>query len=97
MTKDILFDEEGDLKIANGDFVIGDSNDQEIENLLVSAKGAFKEFPIVGGDIGKMLKSRSGQTAALKEIKYQLTNDGFDDHNIKIDEQDINVSATRTE
>jgi hypothetical protein len=97
MAKDILLDENGDLKIANGDFVIGDSNDQEIENLLVSAKGAFKEFPLVGGDIGKMLKSRSGQTAALKEIKYQLKNDGFDDYNIKIDDQDINVSATRTE
>jgi hypothetical protein len=96
MANDILLDENGDLKIANGDFVIGDSNDQEIENLLVSAKGAFKEFPLVGGDIGKMLKSRSGQTAALKEIKYQLTNDGFDDLKIKIDEQDINVRATRT-
>lgn len=97
MANDILFDENGDLKIADGDFVIGGSKNQEIENLLVSAKGAFKEFPLVGGDIGRMIKARSGQTAALKEIKYQLKNDGFDASNITIDDQDINVSATRTQ
>lgn len=96
MAKDILLDENGDLKIVNGDFVVGDSDNQEIENLLIATKGEFKEFPLVGGDISKILKSRSGQTAALKEIKYQLKNDGFDISDIKIEDDSINVNAERT-
>ena len=96
MFKDILLDEDGDLKIANGDFVIGDSDIQEIEALLIGKPGEFKEFPLIGSDIGRLLKSRSGHTAALKEIKKQLVNDGFDVSNIKIDDDNINVNATRT-
>ncbi|MDN3621352.1 hypothetical protein QWY81_17930 [Polaribacter undariae] len=96
MVQDFLLDENGDLRIANGDFVIGDSENQEIEALLVSMKGEFKEFPSVGADFQKLLKSRSGQTAALKEIKLQLRNDGFDVSNIEIDNESIEVNATRT-
>jgi hypothetical protein len=97
MANDILLDENGDLLIKDGDFVIGDSEKQEIESLLVSVKGEFKEFLLVGADIGKLLKSRSSQTAALKEIKTQLKQDDFDVSKIEIDGDNINVNATRTE
>lgn len=97
MGKDILLNENGDLKIVKGDFVIDDSDNQEIEALLISVKGEFKEFPLVGADIGRLIKSRSGQTKALKEIKTQLINDGFDEDAIDIDKKELSVSAKRTE
>lgn len=96
MEKDILFDEKGDLKIVDGDFVIADADNQVIEALMVSVKGELKEFPLVGADISRLLKSRDGQTRALKEIKAQLKSDGFDVANIKIAGNDIQVNATRT-
>lgn len=95
MAKDILLDETGDLLIVNGDFVIGDSNNQEIEGLLVDVKGEVKEHPMVGADIKRLLKSREGETAALKEIKIQLQNDGFTSSQVEISQNDINVSAKR--
>lgn len=97
MAKDILLDENGDLVIVNGDFVIGDSDTQEIEQLLISKKGEFKEFPLVGADIERLIKSRSGQTAAIKEIKKQLIADGFDESNIEIDKIDLTINAKRIE
>lgn len=96
MTQDILLDDKGDLKIVNGDFVIGDSENQEIETLLVNAKGEFKEFPTTCADIERLVKSRAGQTAVLKEIKKQLKEDNFDFSTVKIDGFDIETDAKRT-
>ncbi len=95
MFKDILLDEDGDLKISNGDFVIGDSNTQEIEALLISKKGMFKEFPLTGADLERLVKARAGQTAAIKEIKKQLVGDGFNEDDIQIDNADLTVNANR--
>ncbi len=48
MAYDILLDEDGDLLIVNGDFVIGESIDQEVGLILQSNKGEYKEFPTFG-------------------------------------------------
>lgn len=96
MAKDILLDENGDLKIENGDLVIGDSSQQEIEQLVTGFKGEFKEFPIMGVGISKFLKTRGALTAAVKEIKIQLKSDGFNVNTVKIQDQNIFIDAKRS-
>ncbi|QOG04328.1 hypothetical protein [Flavobacterium sp. MDT1-60] len=85
-------DFEGDLK---GDFAIKDSDQQHIEHLLLSQKGSYKEFPILGVGIKKYINSPDA-TSRLRlenEIDKQLSYDNFyvktldvnDLQNIKID------------
>lgn len=95
MGKDILLDKDGDLLTENGDFVIGYSVQSEIERLLLSHKGEWKEHPLVGGGMIKLLKSREGQTKALQEARKQLQGDGFEIANIEINGHNIDIDADR--
>ena len=46
---DILLDNNNDLQFAvNGDFSVGDSTLQEVENIIMSYPGWWKQFPLVG-------------------------------------------------
>lgn len=74
--KDLLLDENGDLKIENGDFVVGKSDEQHQLDIMLAEKGEFKEFPEVGVGIQQML-SDDNFTPMLIEAKKQLEYDGM--------------------
>ena len=76
MANDILLDENGDLVIANGDFVVGDSIDQEVATLLQLNKGELKEFPILGPDLIKLINSNTSEVELRQIIKTELKRDG---------------------
>ena len=76
MANDILLDENGDLAIANGDFVIGESEDQEVAALLQLNKGDLKEFPILGSDLIKLINSNTSEIELKQIIKTELKRDG---------------------
>jgi len=99
--KDFIIDE--DLLIIKGnyegdpigDFAIKEADQQNIEHLLLSQKGSYKEFPILGVGIKKYINSPDA-TSRLRlenEIDKQLSYDNFyvktldvnDLQNIKID------------
>ena len=74
--QDFLLDANGDLLIQNGDFVVGPSDNQHIDDIISSFAGAWKQFPILGVGIMQYLKSEEGQ-AAVAKIKQQLQSDGY--------------------
>ena len=76
MGRDFLVNEAGDLAIVNGDFVIGDSVDQEVAALLVGEKGDLKEDPIFGPNLIALLKSNISEIEVKQIIKNQLKRDG---------------------
>jgi hypothetical protein len=82
---DLLLDENGDLSIANGDFLIGLSDKQHQEHILIANKGEFKEFPEMGVGIANMLND-DDYTDMLIEIKKNLQYDGMKIKNVKFDE-----------
>ena len=51
MSKDILLDDNNDLKILNGDFDFGDSEMQEVGLILQSTQGEWKMTPTLGPNI----------------------------------------------
>lgn len=86
---------EDDLLIIDGDFAVNSADQQNIEYLLLTQKGSYKEFPILGVGIKKYLNSPDA-TSRLRlenEIDKQLAYDNFyvktldvnDLKNIKID------------
>jgi hypothetical protein len=76
MENDILLDENGDLAIANGDFVIGDATDQEVEAVLTFNPGDLKEDPIFGPGLIRLIKSNVSAIEIKQIIKFQLKRDG---------------------
>lgn len=79
--KDILLDSTGELKIENGDFVVGLSENQHQLDILISEHGDFKEHPEIGVGIDK-LTSDDEFTSTLIKAKKNLQYDGMRIRNI---------------
>ena len=77
MTQDIQLDDNGDLLIRNGDFVIGASDNQHIQDIINASVGWWKEFPLVGVGIANYQSSSGAQQQLERSIKVQLEGDGY--------------------
>ena len=82
---DVLLDKDGDLKIEDGDFKTGYSDEQHQELILRTHKGEWKESPEVGVGIADMLNDDS-YDEMLIEMKKQLQYDGMKIRNIRFQE-----------
>lgn len=92
---DFLLDDGLDLTIRNGDFAIADTEAQDIELLIRSQKGAWKENPLTGVGIAQLVKSRATEVRIKRDINEQLMLDGFINIEINIDYPEVNVDANR--
>ena len=90
--KDLLLDDDGDLKIINGDFVIGEAEVQSVERLLISKPGEWKEFPQVGCDIKKSMNGSIGRFLE-RNVRVQLESDGFSIEKLNITEKGIELKG----
>lgn len=85
----ILIDaESGDLLIEHGRVVIGDTDSQIVEGVLVAMRGEWKESPLIGGEVKKML---GGQVDVMwrGEVKKMLEASGLDVQKVSISEDNI--------
>ncbi len=89
--KDLLTDSSGDVMIKDNDLVIGFSDFQHQEHLLVAQKGDLKESPTVGVGIENFIND-SEVDGLLAEIKSEFTKDGMLVKKIGFDEQTGNLS-----
>lgn len=94
MRKDLLLDEAGDLLIQNGDFVIGQSDQQHVLDMMDCQMGELKEFPLAGFGAINYIKRRISAVEFKRDLKLQLNYDGYVDaaidlskgiENLKID------------
>jgi hypothetical protein len=93
---DIKLGEENDISIVNGDFQIGDSQQQEIESILIAFKGEFKNTPLLGAEILRMIKARNTRQGITREVNEQLKYDGFQHIDFKIeDAENFTINAQR--
>jgi hypothetical protein len=92
---DLLLTDTGGLMIVNGDFVIGDNEVQDVELLITSSKGAWKEHPLTGVGIAQLIKTRATEVRIKRDINEQLMLDGFKNIDVDIDYPDLHVDATR--
>lgn len=87
--KVILIDtESGDLLVENSGVVIGDTEGQIAEGVLVAMRGEWKECPLIGGEVKMMLGGRpdvmwSGQ------VKKMLAACGLDIKKVNVSDDNI--------
>jgi len=96
---DIILDDNMDLTIVNGDFVVDDSEEQVQQLILVASQGAFRESPLTGIGIIKYVKSSftvDKVDALRQKIRLQLQYDGYTAVQTQINSfTDIEIDATR--
>lgn len=82
---DILLDATFDLPVTGGDFIIGESDAQNIALLLRARKGAFKQSPLIG--YGEHLFDKSPLDGeARRAIQLALEADGYRLRDLTLDE-----------
>jgi hypothetical protein len=77
MANDFLQNNDEDLIFSNGDFAVGDSEQQHISDIIYSAPGWFKEFPAVGVNIQQYLSGAGISDDLNRNLKLQLQSDGY--------------------
>lgn len=78
MAKGIILDENSDLAIANG-MVVGETDQQNVEALLVAHPGDLKEAPLSGVGLSSWLNAPFSPINRIKlerSILIQLQSDG---------------------
>ena len=76
--KDFGLDDNGDLKIVNGDFTVEFSDEDHVSDILLSALGHWKQFPLLGVEIEKQISSNANNQQIIKrKIQQQLQSDGY--------------------
>jgi len=86
MRSDFLLDDNNSPQCEGGDFVCGDADQQNVDLLMISAKGEFKESPNVGCGLIHWLKKPDSQLRSMRrEITAQLGADGYKASNFDVD------------
>ena len=89
---DYLLDDDNDLSIADGDFVIGDSDLQHQKLLLFAEKGAYKQYPTIGVAAATYLKD-DNSADLLREIRLQFGQDGMQVNQVAINAGKLQIDA----
>lgn len=92
MPTDLMLDENMDLLIENGDFVIGESTLQHQMTLLLADKNDFKQHPDVGVGIESYLDDES-PADMHREVRLQFSRDGMKVKSIITLEGKLNIDA----
>lgn len=96
---DILLDDNMDLAIVNGDFVMGDAEEQIQQLILMATQGSFRNSPLTGVGIIKYLKASftvDKVDQLRQKIRLQLQYDGYKSVDTQINSfLDIDIEATR--
>ena len=76
---DYMSDEDGDLLWADGDLVLGESDEDHIQEIMLLSKGADSEFLTLGLDIIRSYKGKSSNYLVRfeRDLKAELAKDGY--------------------
>ncbi len=73
---DYLLDDEEDLKVVSGDWVVGESTYQHQRQLILNAKGDYKANPTICVDVVTFIDN-DDKSAVRREIAKEFMRDGM--------------------
>jgi hypothetical protein len=91
---DILLNENQSLRVVNNDLMLGESDDQNIYDILISVKGDYKLTPQIGVDAISLLNSNADVQGIKNIVRLNLEIDGFAVNDVIVDEDNGNFKVT---
>lgn len=86
----ILIDSNCHAVIEDGHLAIGDNTASTANLLIVSNRGDFKEYPLLGGEAQKLIGSSEAKMWAAR-LKKQLTQIGIDVSSLSVEDDQISI------
>ncbi|MCH4829778.1 MULTISPECIES: hypothetical protein [Flavobacterium] len=90
--RDILLDDNGDLRIENGDFVMGDCQEQNVKLLFASSPAEWKEH-LEAGIAFNRTKNGVIDRFMDRTIRVQFDADGFKVNHLKIEQTGVTIDG----
>lgn len=81
--KDILLGTDNDLQIVNGDFLIGESEIQEVGIILQMNQGELKSDPLIGANLVTMIRGGFDKEKIERHVETQMNLDNKNFQDIK--------------
>ena len=101
MPQDVTYTPDYDLQFDGNDFAIGDSDEQEVQSLIVHAPGNFKQTPTAGAGATQFFGSPFGNATIIRIVREQLKADNkviqFINVQRRVDDLTISVKANGKE
>jgi|SRR5690242_12705585 len=94
ISQDLQLDENGDLLIEDGDWVIGDSDMQHIEDILDAYPGEYRNAPLLGVYLQNAVNGPMDGTIR-KNIRLNLQSDNYNVKTVEITSENLNIDAER--
>jgi len=88
--KGITLDHNGDFMLLNGRIQVSEADGQTIENILRANRGEFKEAPVIGGEVVKMLNGTPNPMWCAN-VKKQIESVGISVSAVEMNNNEIIV------
>jgi hypothetical protein len=93
---DILYDNNNDAVIRNGDFETDENTDyQHIRHILIGEMGEFRNAPLMGVGLRRFEKYAGNEDVLKRRAKLQLEIDGYRVDKLEFGENESTVIAER--
>lgn len=96
--KDIILDAEGDFSISNGDIFFGESDSQHVDHILLTDLGQFRQFPMLGVGIARLINGSINKIELSQKIRLNLESDNYNVSSVNVEDANklsINIDANR--
>lgn len=90
--KGVLLDENRDIQVKNGEVVIGDIANQNLEILVLSEKGEIREAPLRGVGIRRYVDDEDVATL-LQAIRNEVAEEGMTLDKLGVDNGKLEIIA----
>lgn len=81
---DFLLDDNGDIRIENGDFVFGDPTQDEVRDIITDYAGHWRFAPYIGVGLHRYQNSTGKETEVERLIGLHLKLDGYEIKRLKV-------------
>ncbi len=93
---DILYNDNDDAVIRNGDFETEENTDyQHIRHILIGEMGEFRNAPLMGVGLRRWLKSAGNRDVLTRRAKLHLEIDGYRVDKLEFGDNESKVVAER--
>lgn len=94
--KDILLDSDEDLSFKDGDFFVGNSDQQHVQHILKADKGHFRQWPLIGVGILDYVNGAVEPEVIRQLITTNLKNDNYNVKQVLVtNDYSISIDAER--
>lgn len=93
---DILLDNDEDLSFKDGDFYVGNSDQQHVQHILKADKGHFRQWPLLGVGILDYVNGAVEPEVIRQLITTNLKNDNYNVKQVLVtNDYSISIDAER--